>query len=224
MLSLKKLTVRHEPFPMGVAADVFEPTVYQQLVDNFPPLLLANRCGTDKHGLKFSIAEEFEPKRYFGFLRAVPIWQKFYDYTQSDEFFTHVFDTMDRAQVAIPGGGYCSRFEFSFVPADGGIVTPHRDAPPKVIAFVIPFTPDWQSEWGGTTDMLETDKDAKDYGVAYDDCRPVLQVPFVSNTANFLKRTDKSWHGVKCHGPAGKFRKSITLNVVDRRYVDEKVS
>jgi hypothetical protein len=220
MLSLKNLTVRHEPFVMGIATEVFEPETYQELAANFPPLMLAKRCGTDKHGLKFSLAEEFEKKRYFQFLSAVPIWQKFYNYTQSDDFFNNVFAAMDYNKIAIPPGGYCSRFEFSFIPAAGGTVTPHRDAPPKVIAFVIPFTPQWRPEWGGSTDMLETDVEADDYEIPREDFRPIMEAPFIPNSANFLKRSANSWHAVNCHGPADVFRQSITLNVVDQRYAN----
>ena len=218
MLSLDKLTVRHEPFPMGFATDVFETETYDELARNFPPIMLASRLGSDKYGLKFSIAEEFETKRYHGFLSVCPPWKRFYDYTQSEDFFTTVFSAMDREGVELPKGEYRSRFEFSFLPAYGGTVTPHRDAYPKIIAFVIPFTPEWQPEWGGKTEMLQTNREANDYELAFDHCSSVMDCEFQPNSANFLKRTKNSWHAVRCHGPAGVFRKSITLNLVGEGY------
>ena len=123
----------------------------------------------------------------------------------------------------LPRAAYYIRFEFSFLPWADGILLPHRDAPPKVLALVFPMTLEDRPEWGGFTEMLEPKGNGPfDAVEPFDRFEPVLKAHFKPRAANFLVRSDKSWHGVRCHGPAGEFRKSITLNLVGAAYANSQ--
>jgi hypothetical protein len=189
---------------------VFEPSFYEELVATFPPVVLAQRNGTDEHVLKFSISPEQEATQFYGYLRVAPAWQRFHDYCMSGAWLNY---------FELPIKDYFVRFEFSFLPWENGLVLPHRDAPPKVLALVLPMTLQDRPEWGGFTEMLEPKGPAIDSAVAsFDQFEPILKAHFKPNSANFLVRSNNSWHGVRCHGPTGEYRKSVTLNLVGVDY------
>jgi hypothetical protein len=196
---------------MGVATEVFKPEDYEELVATFPPVVLAQRV---KWHTKFSISPEQEPKQFFGFLKVAPAWQRFYDYTRSSDF-------IQQFAGLVPDGSYAARFEFSFMPWLNGLVQPHRDAPPKVAALVLPMVLNERPEWGGYTEMLEPKGPpipADELVAPFERFDTILNAHFKPKAANFLVRSDKSWHGVRCHGPKGEYRKSITLNLVGEEY------
>lgn len=203
---------------MGVAHNVFNPETYRQLVKSFPPVVLAHPVKDSAGTVKYSIAPEFEEKQYYQFLKLTPIWQELYDYIKSQSFFAHLFEVLSQQGFNLPLNTYYTRFEFSFLPWDKGIVQPHRDAFPKVLAFVMPMTLASTPEWGGDTEMLvpiETiDLPEGQWAATFDHFETIFSAPFMPNSANFLQRTDESWHGVRCRGPRGQYRKSITLNLM----------
>jgi hypothetical protein len=215
MLDLSHLVVRDHPFQMGTGKDVFENNFYEELVNTFPPVVLAQRLGDEKNGLKYSIAPEpgSEGKQFYAFLKIAPAWKKFHDYIMAGDWLRY---------FQLPQALYFIRFEFSFLPWENGILFPHKDASPKVFALVLPMTLEDQPEWGGCTEMLDPkDNPVGSSSIAiepFDKFTPALMAPFRPNSANFLVRSDNSWHGVRCHGPRDQYRKSITLNLVGEGY------
>jgi hypothetical protein len=195
---------------MGIAHNVFEPGFYEELVATFPPVVLAQRTGTEKHGLKYSISPEQEAKQFYGFLKMAPAWMRFYSEAMSGKWLE---------RFELPLDNYSIRFEFSFLPWENGLLLPHRDTPPKVLALVFPMTLEDRPEWGGFTEMLEP-KGNGPFGAVepFERFDTVLRAHFKPKAANFLVRSDKSWHAVRCRGPKGEYRKSITLNLVGEEY------
>lgn len=210
MLNLSQLVALDHPFQMGTATEVFEPAFYEELVQTFPPVVLAQRTGTISYGLKYSISPEHEAKQFYGFLKTAPAWQRFHDQVATGEWLN---------RFALPDALYFIRFEFSFLPWENGVLLPHRDAPPKILALVLPMTLEYEPEWGGSTEMLEANCPVGDHLEPFDKFDIAFSAPFKPRSANFLVRSNNSWHGVRCHGPKDKYRKSITLNLVGAEYV-----
>lgn len=210
MLNLSKLVTWDHPFQMGTATEVLEPSFYEELVRTFPPIVLAQRTGTVSYGLKYSISPEHEAKQFYGFLQTAPAWKKFHDEVTKGEWLSW---------FALPDALYFIRFEFSFLPWENGVLLPHRDAPPKILALVLPMTLEDRPEWSGLTEMLAPIAPVGEHVEQFDKFDTVFSAPFKPRSANFLVRSNNSWHGVRCHGPKDKYRKSITLNLVGAEYV-----
>jgi hypothetical protein len=181
---LEKADFRYEPFPIGVARPVFEPELYEQLLDGWPPQELF--AFMPSLGKKYSLSEVNEPARYHEFVERSPIWKQLHREIKSASFVRSVvrllaeqhidlgipedvevnpkqpqrrwFESMGRRTSAPSKGvrALKSRFEFSMLPADGGHIKPHTDSPGKIITLVASMVrPDeWNAAWGGGTTVL----------------------------------------------------------------------
>lgn len=194
------------------------PELYGKLSETFPeapalaPFFLCNR------GVKFSVNNEQHRKLFAQIVHARPAWHDFYRYVVEGDFAPTLMKMFD-----CPVGQYFGRFEFSWLPCSNGDVPPHTDTRVKYLALVIPFPlpGEWDQAWGGSTDMLRpryrqlrdvTGGDEVHH--SHDEFEVITSCPYTSNVANVLVKTANSWHGVRCHGPAGgPWRKSITLNL-----------
>lgn len=114
-----------------------------------------------------------------------------------------------------------ARFEFSALPASGGCLLPHTDAPQKLATFVLPMIAEgeWDPSWGGGTDLYKTRNvelsfNRQNRQLGFEDVEVVRTYEFLPNQALLFIRTDSSWHGVSpIRGPNNKFRRSITWNL-----------
>ena len=86
-----------------------------------------------------------------------------------------------------------SRFEFSMLPASGGNIKPHTDAPQKLVTLVFSMLDDheWRQEWGGGTAMLRTNEPALAFNhmnkqADFNRFEPVSVVEFVPNQCLIL--------------------------------------
>lgn len=218
MINFSSLTMCYDPFPMGRITNVFEPEVYRLLSESFPPIELgdflnnASRYGNKAFLASNSVEQE---KRFENFIASSAIWAKFAFYVTYGDFAVQFHKLLK-----FPHGEYYSRFEFSWLPCDTGVITPHTDVPIKVAALVLPMPlpGEWDCSWGGETDMLRpVDKDltsSDDYNYPQDAFETVLSCPYEPNVGNVLIKTSRSWHAVRCNGPYnGPLRKSLTLNL-----------
>jgi len=124
--------------------------------------------------------------------------------------------------VTLPSKGLSSRFEFSWLPANGGELKPHTDLPSKLVTLVLSMRPrddqHWQAEWGGGTDVLRL-KDASnqppdDYKAPLDLFDLVETFPYVANQCVIFVKTNNSWHSVgPLTGPADHYRTTVTINL-----------
>lgn len=218
MLDFSHAAFRFEPYPIGVTSPVMDEGLYKTLVDRLPPQELFTSMGADGYN-KWTLSERFNPQQYHQFLRECPPWREVYKYVKSAEFVHTVFQCLATHRVRVPNGVFASRFEFSNLPADGGFLAPHRDIPSKVVTLIIPTmrAEEWKPAWGGGTDMLRPVSSRTpfiDYQVPREAFDLAESFAYVPNQCVIFIKTDNSWHSVgPIQGPAGRFRKTITVNI-----------
>ncbi len=180
MLSFDKAEFRYEPYPIGVAKEVFAPELYAEMLTAFPDVDLMKRLhgNTDK----LSLSEKNHPLRYRQFVQSNPLWRDFHAYVKRRGFIgeilrmlgsKHIDLKLSDAATTLPGAiasiGYSllrlklpydltrlsARFEFSVVHGQGGCLKPHTDTPKKLITLVISMVDEdeWPIEYGGGTDV-----------------------------------------------------------------------
>lgn len=187
MLSFKNVNFIYEPYPIGVASDVFEKSFYGELVKTFPPQELFSFMAY--HGNKYSLSEVNNPEAYHQYVRSSPPWFGFYKWIKRPEFPGEILEMLCdqnidldlqnsgansaassrtlmeklRLRPARNTSNISARFEFSMLPADGGFIKPHTDSPQKIITLVVGILNDgeWNPAFGGGTEVLRP-KDSTD--------------------------------------------------------------
>ncbi len=119
-----------------------------------------------------------------------------------------------------------ARFEFSMLPAQGGFVIPHSDAPAKRITLVISMVREgeWDPAWGGGTEVSRPKDPRRNYNelnakAEWDEVEPLETYAFEPNQAVLFIKTFNSWHCVRpMTGPAdAPMRRTLTINVETAR-------
>jgi len=243
-IRLENLVVHYEPFPIGVVTPTFDPGLYAEMLGNFPPIELFEFL--PRFGKKYSLSEFRNPKAYADFVGSSPLWREVHRYFKSGDFIYGVLDALRernvdlgirrrdqkvsrrlRKLVTSVGRGLPStdlpisaRFEFSALPANGGIVIPHTDAVKKFVTIVFSMVGEgeWDESWGGGTDILKTRDPAKSFNflnkqVPYEETDTLTTVHFRPNQSMLFVKTFNSLHGVKeMRGPEGVLRRTLTVN------------
>jgi hypothetical protein len=120
-----------------------------------------------------------------------------------------------------------TRFEFSMLPADGGHIPPHTDAPQKVITLVFSMCRpgEWDPAWGGGTNMDRPRDERLTYNqmnrsLEFEDVEPFKTFEFEPNQVALFIKTFNSLHSVPpMTGPEGRMRRTLTLNIELAGYV-----
>lgn len=232
----------YEPYPICYIPDFLSPADYDALADTYPSLDSFNHKPT--LGDKYSLAERNNADLYFRFLHDNPCWLEFYNRIKSKAFVDEVFTLLKNNYIDLgigdfrltrsTSGGWSdllarafttntlrTRFEFSIMSADGGHILPHTDAEAKLVTIVVSFIRggEWQSEWGGGTDVLTTADPTSVFArenrrLPFDKMRVSRTLPFAPNQAVLFVKTYNSWHAVSpMHGPANAIRKTVTINI-----------
>lgn len=245
VFSLDRLELKYEPFPYGIAAPLFGADQYRELLDSFPG---KEHFGVNPVNVKYVLSERVNRRRYHAFLRSSPVWMDFYRWIKSDRFIQGVLDQLTRQHVDL---GYrqrsrsarlgrrlrfglsgrrdfrtslTSRFEFSMLPADGGVVLPHTDSVNKVVTMVLPMVAEgeWDPRVGGNTDINRARIDRLRYNAVngkgdFDDMEIVDSLGFEPNRALVFVRTYNSWHSVRpMQAPGSKaLRRTVTVNLLE---------
>ena len=167
MFCFQQLRFRYCPFPIGHAAQVFDPALYESLLTEWPAtdqfIFKANL------GNKYSLSEVNNPDGYHAFIAQSQPWREVYRHVKSVDFVRHVLTTLaehkvdlglsdfrvgrthqlsgfqDKLHAAIEklthrrngARTLSTRFEFSMLPSTGGYIKPHTDAPQKLITLVV---------------------------------------------------------------------------------------
>ena len=245
---LDSIDFDYEPFPIGLARPLMAPAVYKDLVDAFPPIeRLTHYDVLGRPGSKYTLSEREQPDAYREFVRHHPVWRDFHAWVKSDGFIDHVLASLTAQHIdlgfrrrtrarrafrnvrALARGGISprdarlrTRFEFSALPADGGMLLPHTDAPSKIVTLVVSMLRggEWNPAWGGGLDVCRP-KDIRRFGfnwlnelAEFADMEVVRTFPFEPNQAIVFVKTYDSWHAVRPMTGAGSKDLRRTLTIV----------
>jgi hypothetical protein len=249
MLNYNKVEMRYEPYPLAVLRPALDGDLYNRLAESFPEESLFGSL--TKFPYKLSLSEKWAPENYARFLRENKVWDDFHTWVKSEEFIRNTVEFLKSNHVELPlseafesgsqklkrlaksvGRGHLpsrglklrSRFEFSSLKADGGIVEPHTDAPQKVITLVFSMVKngEWDTDFGGGTDINRAKDSRYAYNwlnkiVPWDAIEVVDSVPFVPNQCTVFVKTHNSLHSVRPMTQKGSkaLRKSVTV-VIER--------
>ena len=250
--SYDNLQLRYEPFPIGIARPLMDEAIYRQLLDNYPPIeLFESHTEYGKAGNKYALSEKLNAERYYRFIRSNPTWRDFHAWVTKGSFITEAlaalkerdidldYEYRDRTQRLkerlknLSKGRLCAhqppleaRFEFSALPADGGMVVPHTDARRKLATFVISMVREgeWDRRYGGGLDINRPRDPRLNYNqinrhAGFEDMEVIDTYEFMPNQGVVFIKTFNSWHSVRpmTGVDSTALRKTLTINIV-RQY------
>jgi hypothetical protein len=249
-LDFEKLALHYEPFPIGVSAPVMGAADYEEMVRLFPPKDLF--VSLPKVGHKFVLSEKFNRKAYHDYIGAQPLWREFHRWVKSEDFIYEVMQALKARHVDLGYGErlpfrsrvlkllkgkrirgkrqigthrLSSRFEFSMLPANGGHVLPHTDAPGKIITLVVSVVRqgEWNRAFGGGTDVNRPKEARHSFNLLnqraeFDDMEVLHTFEFEPNQAILFIKTHNSWHSVRpmTGNSAEMMRRTLTINIESR--------
>ncbi|MDF2094360.1 2OG-Fe(II) oxygenase [Aquibaculum arenosum] len=250
--SLDNLEFDYRPYPIGIARPVMAPEVYRQFVDAFPPMELFVGYGDmGTPGVKFTLSEKENPENYQKFVKEHPLWREFYRWVKSDDFIFMVLAALrDRhidvgydkykerqpylrrtlrelrqGRLNLSTPGLTTRFEFSALPADGGFLPPHTDAPSKIITLVFSMADEaeaWDPAWGGQLDVNVPKDERWAYNYHntlsdFSDMEVVKSFDYQPNQCVVFVKTHDSWHSIRPMQGQGEpaLRKTLTIVIED---------
>lgn len=238
MFSYDNLEFRYEPFPIGLARPVLPEDHYQRLLESYPPLALFKNI--PKLGNKYSLSERFNPDEYQRFIREQPLWRELHRWIKSDDFIHEVMGTLaahniDLGYLAVGerswlkrlkdlrrGRGLKTRFEFSMLPADGGHIMPHTDAPSKIVTLIVSMVgkDEWDPAFGGGTDVNWPRDPTRSYNHlnrqgSFEEMETLYTYDFTPNQVVVFVKTFNSWHSVRPMTGRGSnaMRRTLTINI-----------
>ena len=247
--SYEHLEFRYEPFPIGLAKPVMEQSIYQELVDSYPPIEYFDYI--PKLGKKYSLSERFNRRKYQELIKSQPVWREFHRWIKSDDFVSGVLNALKERDLDLGYDTSASsgrrvmklikdvvrgrttarlarlraRFEFSMLPADGGHILPHTDAPSKIVTLIISMLNegDWDASFGGGTDVNRVTDTRHSFNWLnsqgrFEDMQVLDTYPFTPNQAVVFVKTFNSWHSVRPMQGIGSpaMRKTLTINIETR--------
>ena len=148
MLNYNRVEMRYEPYPLAVLRPALEANHYNRLAGSFPDESLFGTL--PKFPYKLSLSEKWAPENYARFLRQNKEWNDFHSWVKSDDFIFKTVEFLKNNHVELPlseafetgsqkmkriikslGRGNLpsrglklrSRFEFSSLKADGGLLS-----------------------------------------------------------------------------------------------------
>lgn len=250
-LNYSNFVFDYEPYPIGVAQNFIQADYYRQLVEHFPPIEIFGEF-FDRDSNKMALSELYEPDRYHRFIRETSVYRDFYNYIKSPNFVHDVLNCFEQnfIELRLSGAkitsttlplsgpmfdkfervlrrwrrdkGLRARFEFSALPANGGNIRPHTDAPSKLITLVISILKegDWDPAWKGGTDVLRPKDIRKSYNFYnnyfnFEECETLRTIDYVPNQGLLFLKTFNSLH---CVAPIQNqngqvYRKTLTVNI-----------
>lgn len=246
------LQLRYEPFPLGLARPVMDESLYADLVSNYPDIaLFESHSAYGKAGNKYALTEKLNPKKYYQFIRSNPQWTEFHRWITSGAFIEETFAALRHKDIDLGyeftarsqqlrrrikdliHGRLCprqtpleARFEFSALPANGGMVVPHTDATRKLVTIVVSMVQDgeWQTAYGGGLDINRPKDPRLNFNITnrhadFSEMEVIDTFEFMPNQAVLFIKTFNSWHSVRpMQGPevSSALRRTLTINIQKR--------
>jgi hypothetical protein len=242
----------YDPFPVGVCKPAVDEEVYGRLIDSWPPTELFQYKPKLGHKYSLSeinnpdkyhdFLASCPPWRDFydvvkrpEFVQAVleTLAQNQIDlglrgrHVSCVHRFSPLADKLKAAlkklkRLRAKDAPLSTRFEFSMLPADGGHIKPHTDAPQKLITLVLSVVPqgEWDPAWGGGTSMLRPKDMTKNFNflnkqMEFDELEPFHTYAFAPNQCLMFVKTFNSFHCVYPMTARGSqaMRKTLTINI-----------
>jgi hypothetical protein len=246
--SYDHIKFRYEPFPIALAKPIMDDGLYQQFVENFPPIdIFESFAELGKKGHKYTLSEKENRKAYSDFVQSNPLWRDFHGWINSNEFPYEVMDMLRQHDIDL-GYRYVptvkrlsrglknvfrrrrsisyvplrARFEFSALPADGGHLVPHTDAPTKIVTMIVSILREgeWEPSFGGGTDVNQPKEERYHFNyvnrlAGFDDMQVLHTYEFTPNQAVLFIKTFNSWHSVRPMTGSGSdaLRRTLTINI-----------
>ncbi len=246
MFNYDHLQFRYEPFPIGLAKPLIDAGGYRDMLGAYPDKELF--AYLPELGHKYSLSEKNNPKGYQELIRTRPVWRELHRWLKSEGFIAGVLRALRERHIDLgyrklptPAGRFAkltknlirgrldpgrpplaARFEFSMLPAAGGHIVPHTDAPGKIITLVVSMVDEgeWDPAFGGGTDVNRPLDPALAYNelnrqAGFEDMEVVDSFAFTPNQAVVFVKTFNSWHSVRPmtgNGSAA-MRKTLTINI-----------
>ena len=239
-MDLGRARFEYEPYPIGIIRNIFDRSLYERLVDTFPPVEIFRFMQT--HGDKWSLSELNNADNYYRFLRANSDWRRVYDEVKSSDFIVHVLGSLARSKIdlglAPAANGNAlrklrdrllgrkssrlrARFEFSMMRAAGGHILPHTDSPQKHITLVVSMARpgEWDKNWGGGTDRMRPLDPSENFNLLnrylqFDQVETIGTMAYEPNQCVIFIKTFNSLHAVRpMTGPGHVMRRTLTVNI-----------
>lgn len=246
--SIDTLKIRYRPYPIGVAQPTMSDDLYGRCVEHFPPLeLFDDYANLKKKSKKFTLSEKENPKAYRRFVLGNKLWREIYRDVKSDRFPYDVLDALrdknidlgprymppgrrlfkrikdlSRARLSPDAARLRARFEFSAMTPNGGHLTPHTDAPTKIVTLIVSMMRpgEWGPNFGGGTNVNAPKDDRYAFNhmnepARFEDMNVVATYDYAPNQTVVFVKTFNSWHSVPpMKGPASAvLRKTLTINI-----------
>ena len=228
-LSFDQIRFQYDPYPIGATKDILPQEVYDEFLNQWPPAELYSDDLTSYGGIKLALSESQNSKQYFEWVNAHPIWRSFYDTVKGKELVHQILTVLSDHHVDLgllkkrQWEALSARFEFAMLPADGGGILPHTDAPGKLVTLVIMMRDkDWDPAVGGESVVLKPKDMTKNFNhvntyLSFDDVVPIRSSAFEANQGVLFVKTFNSLHAVyPMRGKGSKaMRKTLTLNILE---------
>lgn len=242
MLDYSRLSFQYEPFPFGVAPNILDRTLHEALARAFPDERMFKHL--PDQGARYSLYESLRRSR---FLSEIPVWKEFYHCVKQGRFVAQLLDALAAHAIDVRlefkysswirrllneahalKRGHVGRAHvmtdvvLTRIPADGGYLLPHTDAPSKVLSLVLPMNQagEWKASFGGGTN-INLPKDRRrvfnyyNERVSFDEVDVLHTVPFAPCQGLFIIKTFNSWHSIApMTGPQGLWRKTVNINLL----------
>lgn len=240
-MDLSHASFRYEPYPIGIIREIFEPSLYERLVNTFPSVEIFHFM--QQHGDKWSLSEVNNPELYHRFLKSNADWGRLYSEVKSKGFIAQVLEVLSQSKIDLgltttPSQGALSklrnqllgrhssnrlraRFEFSMMRANGGHILPHTDSPQKHITLVVSMVrkDEWNPAWGGGTDLMRPTNPSDNFNfinryLGFEDVETIDTMPYEPNQCVIFIKTFNSLHAVRpMTGPCEVMRRTLTVNI-----------
>src|SRR3954469_2736646 len=92
LFHFEESTFRYEPFPIGLTRPIFEPSLYDEMLDKWPAQELF--AFMPKLGKKYSLSEVNEPANYREFVEGSAIWRRVHREIKSAAFVRAVLQLL----------------------------------------------------------------------------------------------------------------------------------
>ncbi len=245
----ENLEIRYEPFPIGQMTPAVDEDVYQEMCADWPSIDLFEH--KPNLGNKWTLSQTCHGRQYREFVRKTPIWKRFDDWITSREFIDTIMKSLSdrhldlgyrpgisrrkqtiknlkallRGRPSNRGVRLAASWEFQMIPANGGFLLPHTDAPSKIVTMTLSMTREgeWDPAHGGGLDLNRPRSEKFAFNqlnvqAGFEDMEVIDTFEFLPNTGVVFIKTFNSWHSVRpIQGPDdGSMRKNLVINVVAR--------